>query len=264
MIRLLRCLVSLIAFVALREAHAQSAKIEEKERPVVLVANPLGVPHGATTKVSLRGQRFDGATAVKTSVPGVDAKIVGQSNAAVPNMLKAEKVGDRQLDLELVVPAAAGEAGRAGEVELVVVTPKGESAPYKLAVGGEFPIVDDKEPNDGFAQGQPIAVPSIVSGAIHEARNVDVFAVEGKAGQKIVVEVIAARRGSALDAVLTLYDARGTVIAQNDDQPGTADARLETTLAASGRYLVVLQDANDLGGATHPYRLVVREGADSK
>lgn len=257
---------SCLAFAALamgivvQEGFPEEGK--PNERPVVLMTIPLAIPRGSTTRVTLRGQRLDGATMVKSLTPGVEVKIVGQGNAAVPNTLKSERVGDRQIEVELTVPAIDATkpdgAGGAGEVELVVVTPKGESKPFAVLVGGEFPVVEEKEPNDGFAQAQPVVVPSIVNGAIHDARNVDVFAVEAKAGERLIVEVIAARRGSALDALLMLYDARGTVIAQNDDSPGTTDARLDVTLKAAGRYSLVVQDANDLGGVTHPYRLVVR------
>lgn len=249
-----RLLTSALCVLLLGDAVPAAAQEKKEPPPVVLMASPLGVPVGSTTKVTLRGLRLDGATEVKGLPAGIGVKIVGQGNAAFPNTLKAEKVGDRQVEIEVMVPADAAS----GEVALTVVTPKGETAPYKLWIGGEFPVIDEKEPNDGFAQAQPIAVPQIVNGSIHGDRNVEVFAVEGQGGQKLVAEVFAARRGSALDPLLSLYNARGNVIATHDDLSDSPDARLEVTLPATGRYFLVLQDANDLGGAMCPYRLVVR------
>jgi hypothetical protein len=88
--------------------------------------------------------------------------------------------------------------------------------------------------------------------------DVDVFRFSAKAGQKIVAEVTAARLGSALDSSLSLYDESGHILASNDDE-GSTDAILRTTLPKDGRYLLVLIDANDKGGAAHPYQLLIRD-----
>ena len=64
-----------------------------------------------------------------------------------------------------------------------MVTPKGESQPYTLFVGGEFPVLEEKEGNDGFRQAQAIQVPQIINGSIHGDRNVDCFVIAGQAGQ---------------------------------------------------------------------------------
>lgn len=65
------------------------------------------------------------------------------------------------------------------------------------------------------------------------------------------------RRGDGFDAMLTLYNERAQQIAFHDDLPKSRDARLEVELPADGVYFLVLIDAHDRGGPTHPYRLVV-------
>ena len=55
-----------------------------------------------------------------------------------------------------------------------------------------------------------------------------------RAGQRLVCEVLAARHGSALDSLLTLYDADGRQVATNDDTAGSTDSRLEVTLPRDG------------------------------
>jgi hypothetical protein len=92
---------------------------------------------------------------------------------------------------------------------------------------------------------------------------VDCFRVEGKAGQKLTAEVFAARLGSALDALLTVYDDKGQVLASCDDLPDTTDARVEVTLARAGVVYICVSDANDQGGPTHFYRLVVKSATSS-
>ena len=77
-------------------------------------------------------------------------------------------------------------------------------------------------------------------------------------GQRIVCEVLAARHGSALDSILTLYNSAGQIVASNDDHDGTADSRLELALPQTGTYYLSLTDAHDTGGPAHVYRLVIR------
>ncbi|HTN75855.1 MAG TPA: PPC domain-containing protein [Pirellulaceae bacterium] len=231
------------------------AQTPDAEKPVIKLATTLGVLPGSTTKFLLRGLKLDDAKEIKCSDGKSSAKILSQGNADTMQMQDAKRVGDRKVEIELTVPADA----TVGELSLVVVTGKGESAPYMLLVGGEFPITEEKEANDGFRAAQPIAVPQIIAGQIHGDRNVDVFVFEGQAGQKIVCELLAARRGSNLDGLLSLYNERNVMLATNDDLSAeTNDARLEVTLPAAGKYFLVLQDAHDLGGQAHPYRLTVR------
>jgi hypothetical protein len=245
---------SLAACAALGVACAPTASAQEGEPPVVKVAHPLGVAPDATTKVLLRGLKLDKAQEVRCLDGRSTAKIVGQGNANVPNMQDAKRVGDRQVEIELTLPADVP----VGELNLVVVTEQGESAPYAILVGGEYPIVAEQEPNDGFRQAQAIQTPQIVEGVIHTERNVDCFVFAGEAGQTIVAEVLSDRRGANLDALLSLYNERAELLATHDDLPHSRDARLEFKLPSAGKYYLVLQDAHDLGGPAHAYRLIVR------
>ena len=73
--------------------------------------------------------------------------------------------------------------------------------------------------------------------------DVDVFAVDMKAGETLVAEAIAARAGSRLDAWVTIFSPDGRELASDDDLFGR-DAAAWATVPASGRYLVTIQDAN--------------------
>ena len=89
--------------------------------------------------------------------------------------------------------------------------------------------------------------------------DVDVFRFSGKAGQVIIAEVKAARLGSALDSTLMLHDEKGQILATSDDQSDTTDSLLRFPLPSDGNYFLTLIDANDKGGAAHPYQLSVHE-----
>jgi hypothetical protein len=85
-----------------------------------------------------------------------------------------------------------------------------------------------------------------------------VYAFEGKAGQKVVLEALAARYGGALDSFLSLHDKDGQLIASNDDIADSLDSRVEATLPTAGKYFVTVIDSHDTGGSLHAYRLSLR------
>jgi hypothetical protein len=247
---LFRSSIALCAIVL----HVSFASAQDSDLPIIKLASPLGVPHNATTKLTLRGLKLDDVKEVKCADGKSSAKIVAQGNATIPNMQDAKRIGDRQVEIELTIPAEAPQ----GELALVVVTGKGESQAYSIYVGGEFPLLDDKEDNDGFRRAQAIQSPQIVNGSIHSDKNVDCYAIDGTAGQKLHCEIFADRRGSGLDALLSIYNERGVLLATHDDLSNSRDAKLELTLPAAGKYFLVVQDAHDFGGPAHPYRLVVK------
>jgi hypothetical protein len=253
------CRFRLAMIVILASAASLSGQekkpADKKDHPQVMVAIPLGVPAEKTTKLTLRGQRLDTATEVRIRTPKATAKVLSKGKATVPNMQDARKVGDTQIEVELTLPADAPE----GVTEIVVVTPAGESSPHKLFVEKTIPVIAEKEPNNGFKQAQTIALPQAVDGIIGQNQDVDVFRFEGKSGQRIVIEVLAARYGSALDSYLTLHDEGGRLLATSDDIEGSTDSRIEMTLPKDGRYFASIIDAHDTGGPAHVYRLVITE-----
>jgi hypothetical protein len=229
---------------------------QDKEKPPVpqiIVAAPLAIPANTPVKLQLRGLKLDELTEVRIGAGDLKAEITSKGKTPVPQNYEAKRVGDTQAELKVTLPAETP----AGKLSLTAVSPAGMSAPYDVLVAPADELIDEKEPNDGFKKGQPIPLGKTVVGTIHEARNVDVFEIRGEAGQQLVATVTAARVGSLLDPVLTLYDARGQVIAGSDDKDAR-DPRLEVTLKASGVYYLSLQDANDSGGPHFAYLLKVQ------
>jgi hypothetical protein len=121
----------------------------------------------------------------------------------------------------------------------------------------------EREANDKPADGQQVKLPVIVNGRIDRPGDADVFRFEGKAGQRIVAEVLARRLNSPLDSVLRLTDAAGKQLASNDDREDKgsgllthhADSWLMATLPADGTYYVHLADVQHQGGPEYGYRL---------
>lgn len=235
-------------------ASAQDKKDPPKKDapPKVLYAVPLVAKSGEKQKLVLRGKNLAGAKEVK--VEGATLKLLSAKAAGVPNNYPADRIGDSEVEIELEVPKDAKA------VKLTAVNAGGESNAYELLLRDDTPVVSEKEDNGGFATAQPVPVPCAIEGAIKSERDVDVFKIEGKAGEKLLIEVQAARFGSPLDGFLTLHDADRKLIASADDANGSPDPVLAVTLPKDGVYYASLIDAHDLGGATFGYRLVVKKG----
>jgi hypothetical protein len=221
--------------------------------PKIVVAIPLGLKPGAATRLTLRGLKLDGATEVRCQEPKASAKLLKKGGAAVSNQQDVNRVGNTQAEVEITLPPDYP----ARTVTVTVLTAAGESPPHALRVD-RGPVVAEKEPNNGFRVAQPLALGQEVQGAVSHNQDVDVYRFEGKAGQHVVAEVLAARYGSALDSLLTLYDGAGNALASNDDNDGSPDSRVESRLPRDGVYYLSVIDANDQGGPAHVYRLVLR------
>jgi hypothetical protein len=247
-----RCAALASCLLFSSQAVAQK-KPAAKGIPRIIFANPLGLTPGKTTHVSLRGLKLDTAKELRFAEPKIQVRILSKGRAKPVNQQPPAKVGDTQIEAEMTLNANI----KCEAVSCVVVGPAGESPPHQLLIN-TLPAVADKEPNNGFADAQTVQLPQIIDGVIGQPQDVDVFRFTGKAGQRIVLEVQAARYGSALDSLLTLYDEAGRQLAANDDWNGSADSRLSLTLTRTGTYYVCLMDAQDQGGPAHVYRLILR------
>ena len=229
---------------------------KKKDPPKILTTIPLAVESGAASTIKIRGLRLDNASGIRflDAKSPIDAKIKSKGKVELPKGLEAPKAGDTQVEVELKSPADLP----AGPLNFVLLTPDGESQSHSLSILPRGSSIEEKEPNGSFRKPQDIELNKIVLGQIAEPMDVDVFRFSGKAGQKIVAEVTAARLGSALDSSLSLYDENGHILASNDDAAGT-DSVLRITLPKDGKFLLVLIDANDKGGAAHPYQILISE-----
>ena len=208
--------------------RADEPKAEPK--PSVLMSTPLGLASGTTTKLIVRGLLLEEASECRVEGSPLVLKILSKGKAPLPANTDPKILGDTQVEIEATAPDDLPP----GDVRFTVVTPKGESAAHATCVVAEDKLVPKREPNGGFRDAQPIEPGQVIEGTIEPARNVDVFRLELSAGQHLVAEVLAARYGSALDPLLSLYDARGRLLASDDDSEGR-DPRLAFAAPESGR-----------------------------
>ncbi len=199
-------------------------------------------------------------TEVRCHEPKSAAKLAGKpAKVGVPDPKLVPPYGDTQIEIELTLPPEMTPA----EVTIAAINPAGESPPLRLLVDDGLLRVAEKEPNDGFRQAQPIRLGTVIEGVIQSPQDVDVFAFEGRAGQRVAFTAYASRYGSPLEAMLAVYDAAGHVVRMSDDVGRGENARLDLTLPRDGRYYMAVVDAHDTGGAHHRYRLRTEEVKES-
>jgi len=254
--RITHLLAGALAFAAFPSSAADKPE-PKKEAPRIACVAPLAVVPGKTRTIRLRGSGLDQATAVTIAdVPAAAVKLKDKKKSEPPKPFDAARVGDSELTAEVTLSADAKPGPRA----VTVTTPAGTTAAFEILVVDATVAVDEKEPNGGFKQAQPIAPSRTVIGLVDAEKDVDVFRIESKAGRTIVARVRAAKAGSLLDPALTLYDANGRTLATADDASATdRDPELRFKPPADGVYYLCLQDANDRGSAVHAYLLDVSE-----
>ncbi|HWE01202.1 MAG TPA: PPC domain-containing protein [Tepidisphaeraceae bacterium] len=220
--------------------------------PRIVMIVPLGIARGVTAKVIIRGVALDSATEVHATAEGTDIpiQIKSKGKAEVIKDAPPEKMGDTQVEVELKIPVDSS----ANEAAITVTTPNGTSEPHSLRLFDPADLTVEKEPNGAFATAQEVTASTTVQGSISPENDVDVVKITGKAGQKVSAEIFAARLGSALDSLLTLYDEQGHAVATNDDSE-TADSAIRLSLPHDGVYFLSLTDANGKGGVMFPYLL---------
>jgi len=200
-----------------------------------------GLASGAPTRLKLTGSHLAEISAVKTSHEKFAAKLLSTLDGM-------------QVEVEL---APASDLPR-GLYELWLVSPAGESNKRSLLVDN-LQQLSEAEPNNTLATATNVAMPSGVWGTLAAKGDVDFFSFDAQAGQKLVCELSATSIGSKANAILTLYDAVGRVLADNNDFGGSVDPLLAFTIPADGRYLVQVSDLTLEGGGEHFYRLSLGE-----
>lgn len=121
----------------------------------------------------------------------------------------------------------------------------------------EHPSILEVEPATAAAP-MKIAVPMTVTGVIAKPHERDVFAFTATKGQRIVFNTDARPLGSLLDPFLTITDAAGKTLVENDDTPKSLpDAEIIWAVPADGEYRVEVRDLYEDGGPRYFYRLTL-------
>ncbi|HEV3025305.1 MAG TPA: PPC domain-containing protein, partial [Pirellulales bacterium] len=185
------------------------------------------------------------------SVQFTGQPIAGQITARV---VPAEAPAADELSIEVTPPADLPR----GTYQLAVVTAGGTSGTLPLEID-DLVQATEIEPNHLATETPIVALPLAIWGVVAARGDIDHARFEAKAGQTIVCELAARRFGSALNAVLTLLDPAGQVVAVNNDFDGQEDPLLAYRVPADGCYTVRVNDQAHNGSDKHFYRLSLGE-----
>ena len=125
-------------------------------------------------------------------------------------------------------------------------------------VVGNLPEVMEEE-IDGRSLPQAVTLPVTANGRIFPREDVDVWTLEAKAGDVIVCDAAAKRFGSPVNLVLSVQDPTGRPLPTQHTVRG-GDPVHWFLAPTTGRYAVILRDAQFWGLQNHIYRLTLTRG----
>lgn len=128
-----------------------------------------------------------------------------------------------------------------------------------------LPETFEHKSRGGSTRAQALHLPVIVNGRIDQPGDLDIFEFAGRAGEQIVIDVMARRLDSPLDSSVRLVFGDGQLVAFNDDHRDLgdglnthpADSYLNVVLPSTGTYRIHLSDTAQAGGEEYVYRLRV-------
>ena len=198
---------------------------------------PRGAQRGHEHQISFRGERLGSTKQVLFHDSGMTAT-------------KIQVVNDKLVKVTIKIDADC----RAGEHFIQLRTKYGISDFRSFHVG-VLPSVADTEPNNNFANAQPIQQDVTVDGLI-TAGDVDLFSFEAVEGQRLSVEIQAIRLGFFFDPLIELYDSNEQLLIRADDSPlGRQDGFFSIMVAKTGKYFVKVRDTEFGGTGQSNYRL---------
>ncbi|MEO7297644.1 MAG: hypothetical protein ABI042_03595, partial [Verrucomicrobiota bacterium] len=207
------------------------------DKPNISRLEPRGIQRGVATKVTLTGTNFAGVTEVQFSNPKLKAEII-------------EDEDEKPTEAWIKITAATDLAR--GAYEFSLKNEKGESGKVKIYVDDLPQVYED---TTGF---RPTKLPATFWGALDPVADNDEVQFQASAGQTLVFDFAAKSIGSKANAMLSLFDAEGKVLASNNGFDG-GDPLLVHKFLASGNYRVRISDETLGGSADHFYRLSIGE-----
>jgi hypothetical protein len=205
--------------------------------PTVTNVTPRGAQHGQASEIVITGTNLTPQS--RLNVPF----------KATQTLLPDAKPNPAQIRVQLTPDASVP----IGVYPLRLVTEDGVSTPFFFSVD-TFPTVREVEDNNTIEKAQKVPFPCVVDGQC-AGGDVDHFRFPAKKGQRVVVETLSARLGSAVLPQLRVTDDRQRLLVADDTQALQGDARVIFTAPADGEYVVELSDTRYRGGNPPHYRL---------
>ena len=202
--------------------------------PSVRSIVPLGARRGETVEVLLSGRHLDNALDMTFARADIQAEILSSDFFAI----KAK------VSVGLKVPT--------GLQDFRLRTQSGSYVGVFHV--GSLAEQSEIEPNNEPAKAQAAALPILINGVVHQ-NDYDLFRFHAEAGQTIVLDLMATRAASRLDATLGVLDERGNEIEFIDDYYFHKDPHLAFSVKRTGEYFIRVSGSGGSGSPGSSYRL---------
>jgi hypothetical protein len=222
-------------FAAQKEA-AKKMPAVSSGKPELFELDPRGIQRGSTNRIKLIGTNLIGLTEVRLH----NSKITGV-------LLDDPEATTNVAWIEIGVPLDLSR----GAYELSVKNTNAESGKLKLYVDDLPQAFENSATNAG--RGPVLHLPLSFWGTIDPPGDVDDISFEAAAGDSLVFDVAAKSIGSKANAMITLFDDRGAVLAANAGFEG-GDSLLHFQIARRGTYRLRVTERADAGSRDHFYR----------
>jgi hypothetical protein len=208
--------------------------------------DPPWIMVGKTSTVRIMGNDL-APDAIAFAEPGLTGKII-----------KTESNADKRrgnLAVEVEVNASAELQPR--PYRFTLTGPKVQPGQGSLLVDVVVPEIEEKEPNNELRKPQALPGPCTVNGKL-DNEGVDVFRIDGKAGETWRFEVFARRikADNPLEAVIRLRDPRMAPVRAAVDQGD--DCAIQYKLPVDGPYLLEIFDGDNRSSGAQTYKLFFR------
>lgn len=183
----------------------------------------------------------------------VEVKLLGSGLTALKSVTAAEK----RLQVRVADGASASEARLwiaapadlpRGGYDITITGADGSPAGAVKVFIDDLPQLTARGPG-------PVNLPAAIWGALEKPGERVRIDFEAKKGETLVLDLASKALGSKADAVLTLVDAAGRVLASNNDFDAAGDPLIAHTFGVDGRYAAMITDLQSGGSAEHFFRL---------
>ena len=225
-----------LLLILLAASPVQAQRRRDPPPPETIFTVPAAATPGATTELTFHKPPVGDPIALWSTFPA-QAEFLPRTDPAT-------------IRCRLTLPAHAP----VGVGAFRLYTTSGASS-LQLLMLDDLPTVPTNGNNISPQSAQPLDHGIAVDGVSDPIAS-DYYSFAGKKGQRVSIDVVAARIGSRMDGVLRLLDASGREMAYCDDSPGAmSDPRIAVRLPGDGQYLIELRDVNYEGGPDFRYRL---------
>ncbi|MFK7909156.1 MAG: PPC domain-containing protein [Akkermansiaceae bacterium] len=206
--------------------------------PELGVVLPRGGTRGTQVEINLYGKRMHEPQEIIFYKPGI-------------TVTSLKKVSEKHIKAKLNIAPGAS----LGEYPLRLRC-KGGITYMRTFWVGQFPVVNEKEPNNDFAAPQSVPMNHTIHGTAG-IEDVDYFRVTAKKGQRISAEVEGMRLGHVFfDPYVAIMDSRRFELATSDDTSlHRQDPFVSIAAPADGEYIIVVRESSYEGNDDSRYRL---------